>query len=65
MLPIMSDKAHTRPFEKKWLNIMAAIIFPLGALLYVRMWRYRLRLHRDLKAVQNAAEIITDRINNL
>lgn len=65
MLPIMSDKAHTRPFEKKWLNIMAAIIFPLGALLYVRMWRYRLRLHRDLKAVQNAAGIITDRINNL
>ena len=65
MLPIMSDKAHTRPFEKKWLNIMAAIVFPLGALLYVRMWRYRLRLHRDLKAVQNAAEIITDRINNL
>ncbi len=65
MLPIMSDKAHTRPFEKKWLNIMAAIIFPLGALLYVRMLRYRLRLHRDLKAVQNAAEIITDRINNL
>ena len=65
MLPIMSDKAHTRPFEKKWLNIMAAIIFPLGAILYIRMWRYRLRLHRDLKAVQNAAEIITDRINNL
>ncbi len=65
MLPIMSDKAHTRPFEKKWLNIMAAIIFPLGALLYVRMWRYRLRLHRDLKAVQNAAGIIIDRINNL
>ena len=65
MLPVISDKAHTRPFEKKWLNIMAAIVFPLGAILYIRMWRYRLRLHRDLKAVQNASAMITERINNL
>ncbi len=57
--PILSTKAHTRPFERKWLNITAAILFPIGILLYLRMWRFRMRLVRDLKiAVQTNDEII-------
>ena len=60
--PIMSVKAHTRPFERKWLNIVSAALIPLGFVLYVRMWRYRLRLLRDLRTIKGENEIITERI---
>ena len=60
--PIMSVKAHTRPFERKWLNIVSAIIAPLGFILYMRMWRYRLRLLRDLRTIKAENDIITERI---
>lgn len=60
--PIISVKAHTRPFERKWLNIMSAIIAPLGFVLYMRMWRYRLRLLRDLRTIKAENDIITERI---
>ena len=57
--PVVSEKAHTRPFERKWLNIMAAILVPLGAFLYIRMWTFRLRLLKDLRVIkQNNASII-------
>ena len=60
--PIMSVKAHTRPFERRWLNILSAAIVPFGLVLYFRMWRYRLRLWRDLRTVKAENEIITGRI---
>ena len=60
--PIMSVKSHTRPFERKWLNIVSAIIAPLGFVLYLRMWRFRLRLLRDLRTIKAENDIITERI---
>ena len=50
--PVISTKAHTRPFERRWLNIIAAIIVPVGLTLYIRMWGFRVRLYRDLKVVR-------------
>ena len=50
--PILTLKAHTRPFERKWLNILSALIIPLGMFFYFRMWRFRLRLLRDLKQIR-------------
>lgn len=61
-LPILSTKAHTRPFEKKWLNILCAIIVPLGFVLYVRMWHFRLRLWKDSKSIINAIDNINEQI---
>ena len=49
--PIMSVKAHTRPFNRQWLNVVAAILVPVGLVLYIRMWRFRLRLLKDLRVV--------------
>lgn len=63
--PIMSVKAHTRPFERRWLNIVSAVIVPFGLLLYLRMWRYRLRLWRDLRTVKAENDIIIGRIKVL
>ena len=56
--PVMAAKAHTRPFERKWLNILSFIIVPAGVFFYLRMWRFRLRLLRDLRQVK----LINDRI---
>ncbi len=50
--PILTLKAHTRPFECKWLNILSALVVPLGMFFYFRMWRFRLRLLRDLKQIR-------------
>ena len=59
LYPVISTKAHTRPFERKWLNIVAACIVPVGIVLYLRMWRFRIRLYRDLRIIrQNNANII-------
>lgn len=63
--PIMSLTAHTRPFERKWLNILAAILLPLGIVLYIRMWRFRLRLYRDLRVIKRTNENIIKRIEEM
>lgn len=60
--PVLSVKAHTRPFEKKWLNILAAIIVPVGVVLYLRMWRFRMRLYHDLRVITTTNEHIISKI---
>ena len=63
--PVVSEKAHTRPFDRKWLNIASAIIFPLGAVLYIRMCRFRLRLYHDLRQITHVNEQMIKRINDI
>jgi len=63
--PIMTVKAHTRPFERRWLNILAAIVVPMGAFFYIRMWRFRLRLLRDLRTIRQTNTSIVARIETL
>ena len=63
--PILATKAHTRPFELRWANILSAIIVPIGLFLYFRMWRFRLRLNRDLKTVTQANMAIIGEINRI
>lgn len=61
--PIIATHAHTRPFRKKWMNIITGVILPIGIFFYIRMWRFRLRLLRDLKTIRNTNERIIERIN--
>lgn len=63
--PILTVKAHTRPFEHQWLNILSAIIIPLGIFFYIRMWSFRLRLQKDLKQVLQTNQRIAERIDQL
>ena len=63
--PFMAVKAHTRPFERKWLNIAAAVVVPVGVFLYLRMWRFRLRLLRDLKVVKQTNDSMLARIDEM
>lgn len=61
--PIVATHAHTRPFRQKWLNIITGLILPLGIFFYLRMWRFRLRLHRDLRSITQTNDAIIARIN--
>ncbi len=62
--PVVSEKAHTRPFDRRWMNIVAAVLVPAGAILYIRMCRFRLRLYRDMKQICHLNDLINDRISN-
>ena len=63
--PVVSVKAHTRPFERKWMNIISAVILPLGLFFYFRMFGFRMRLLRDLKTIKQTNDNITRRISNM
>lgn len=63
--PVLAVKAHTRPFEHKWLNIVSAIIIPLGLFFYLRMWRFRIRLRRDLKQIVQTNDAVTEQITKI
>ncbi len=63
--PVVSVKAHTRPFERKWMNIASAVILPLGLFFYFRMFGFRMRLLRDLKTIKQTNDNITRRISDM
>ena len=63
--PILAVKAHTRPFDHKWSNILAAVILPAGIFFYFRMWRFRLRLYRDLRIIINCNDMIIAEIQRI
>lgn len=63
--PVVSTKAHTRPFERRWMNIVAAVIILVGLFLYLRMWSFRLRLYRDLKTIKQTSTNIVNRIHEM
>ena len=62
--PILSTKAHKSPFDNRWLNLPAGLIFPIGVFFYFRIWRFRLRLDKDLKNIIKTSREIQDRIKN-
>lgn len=60
--PVVSIKAHTRPFNRRWMNIAAFVLLPVGLLLYIRMWRFRLRLYGDLRRIHEINDNIIELI---
>ena len=56
--PIIATHAHTRPFRRKWLNIVTGLVLPLGIFFYFRMIRFRLRLYKDLHTIRQTSEAI-------
>ena len=63
--PIIATHAHTRPFERKWLNIVSGLFLPLGIFFYFRMIRFRIRLYRDLRDISNTSNKIIPHILEL
>ena len=63
--PVIMVKSHTRPFERKWLNVAAALIVPMGIFFYLRMWRFRLRLYRDMRQIVETNRLMCDRLDEI
>ena len=49
--PVIATHAHTRPFERKWLNVVTGLFLPTGLFFYFRMLRFRFRLYKDLQHI--------------
>ena len=60
--PIVATHAHTRPFRQKWLNIITGLIVPVGLFFYLRMCRFRFRLHKDLNKIVETNQLMVTRI---
>ncbi len=61
-IPVVAPDAHTRPFRNARRNIIIGILFPIGLILWFRIWRYRLRLWRDMEQIQKQFIFISQRI---
>ena len=60
--PLINTNAHTRPFSAKWMNVVTGLIFPVGIFFYFRIWRFRLRLYKDMKVIRQTSDNIIKRI---
>ena len=63
--PIIAPNAHTRPFRRKWLNIITGLFLPTGVFFYFRMIRFRFRLYKDLQNIQRTNGKLISRIEEL
>ena len=63
--PVIATHAHTRPFQRKWLNAVTGLFLPTGIFFYIRMIRYRIRLYRDLQHILRINEKLIPRVINL
>lgn len=63
--PVLSAHAHKSPFKKRELNLLAALLLPVGLLFYFRIWIFRLRLNKDLRQIVATNEIIKNLINKI
>lgn len=54
--PIIFTTAHVSPFANPWLNRISGVILPVGIFFWLRMWKFRLRLLRDMKQIVSSCE---------
>lgn len=62
--PFLSVKAHKSLFDNRWLNLLFGIVIPAGLLLYLNIWRYRIRLDKDLRLIIKNNQSIIEQIRN-
>ena len=60
--PFLSVKAHKSVSDNRWLNLLIGIIVPAGLLIWLNIWRYRVRLDKDLKTIVKNNRDIQERI---
>lgn len=64
-IPVISVHAHTRPFHDYRWNMVLGTVFPVGAFFYFRIWRYRLRLYKDIRQIQKCSSLLVNRISKI
>ena len=60
--PHLSIKAHKSLFDNRWLNLLIGLIIPAGIVVWINIWRFRLRLDKDLKVIIKNSKNIQERI---
>ena len=56
--PIIPVRAHVRPFDIYWLNLLCGIFLPIGLFFYFRIWIFRIRLEKDMvRIIKNNEEV--------
>lgn len=60
--PFLFIKAHKSVSDKIWLNIILGLIFPVGLVIWLNIWRYRVTLDKDLKTIIKTSNDIKERI---
>ena len=63
--PVLMTRAHTRPFSRKWMNVITGLLLPVGLYFYLGMWRFRLRLYKDLHDIRQASNRIIPKAREL
>ena len=63
--PVIATHAHTRPFKRKWLNVITGLFLPTGIFFYIRMIRFRVRLYRDLQHIIRVNKKLIPRVVEL
>ena len=63
--PVIAVRAHTRPFQRRWLNALTGLLLPAGVFFYFRMLRFRFRLHKDLQQIQHVSEELIPTVQQL
>ena len=61
-VPIRVPDAHTRPFRQPRLNMVVGVLLPIGFIMWFRIWRYRLRLWRDMEQLKKQCNYIIKRL---
>ena len=62
--PFLFVKAHKSLFDNRWLNILTGIVIPAGLLVWLNIWRYRVRLDKDLKTIVKTTRNVQERIRS-
>ena len=58
--PVVSMGAHVAPFPRRWMNVAAGVVIPIGLLLYARAVLFRHRLRGDLSEIARINKEIQD-----
>jgi lipopolysaccharide export system permease protein len=60
--PILMVSELRSPFNKRWINILTIILFPIGIILYLRSCKFHRQVSRDLIKIRNNSRALMERM---
>ena len=60
--PVMMVDELRSPLKKRWMNILAILLFPIGIIIYLRSCKFHRQISRDLKKTRNTANTLIERM---
>lgn len=60
--PIMMVGELHSPLKRRWMNIVAVVLFPIGIIFYLRSCKFHRQVSRDLGKIRNNARTLMERM---